>query len=109
MRVAAPNEADSLLDRGRDLARRGLWSEAARILQRAVTADGSRSTAWYYLGEALNHLDDLGGALAAFARAAELEPAHAKAYYGQGIVLDRLNRPEDATRMYRRARDVNRR
>jgi tetratricopeptide (TPR) repeat protein len=109
VQAAAPNEADALLDRGRDLSRRGLWSEAARVLQRAVSADGARSTAWYYLGEALNHLDDLSGALAAFARAAELEPAHAKAYYGQGIVLDRLNRPEDATRMYRRARDVNRR
>jgi tetratricopeptide (TPR) repeat protein len=107
-RVAA-SEPDEVTAMGIALSRRGLWAEAAAVLQRAVNADASRAAAWYYLGEALNHLDDLSGALAAFTRAAELEPAHAKSYYGQGIVLDRLNRPEEATRMYRRARDVSRR
>jgi cytochrome c-type biogenesis protein CcmH/NrfG len=91
------------------LSRRGLWTEAAAQLRRAIAADAARSEAWYYLGEALNHVDDLSGALDAFARAAELSPANARAFHGQGKVLDRMNRPEDATRMYRRAREVTRR
>jgi Flp pilus assembly protein TadD len=91
------------------LSRRGLWAEAATQLQRAVEIDAARAEAWCYLGEALNHVDDLSGALAAYTRASELQPANAKAFHGQGIVLDRLNRPEDATRMYRRAREVSRR
>jgi len=49
-------------------------------------------------------VDDLAGALAAFERAVELQPANPKALYGIGKVLDRLNRPDEATVAYRRAR-----
>ena len=60
----------------------------------------------YYLGEALNHVDDLNGALAAYEKAVELQPANPKALYGIGKVLDRLNRPDEATVMYRRSREM---
>src|SRR3989475_13195123 len=86
------------------LSRKGLWIEAAAQFKSVVELDPGRTTAWYYLGEALNNVDDLAGALTAFERAAELEPGNAKALYGCGIVLDRLNRPADATQMYRRSR-----
>ena len=86
--------------------RKGLWAEAVPHLRRVAEAEGWSPTAWFYLGEALNHVDDLEGALAAYRRAAELDPHHAKALYGQGIVLDRMRRPEDATSMYRRSREV---
>jgi len=56
--------------------------------------------------EALNHVDELDGALAAYERAVELEPRNTRALYGLGIVLDRLNRPDDATQMYRRSREA---
>jgi Flp pilus assembly protein TadD len=105
----SPDDAGALSALGVMLSRRGLWAEAATQLQRAVEIDAARAEAWCYLGEALNHVDDLSGALAAYTRASELQPANAKAFHGQGIVLDRLNRPEDATRMYRRAREVSRR
>jgi Flp pilus assembly protein TadD len=88
------------------LLRKGLWADAVPHLRRVVEVESWSPTAWFYLGEALNHVDDLNGALAAFARAAEIDPHHAKALYGQGIVLDRLRRPEDATQMYRRSREV---
>jgi Flp pilus assembly protein TadD len=88
------------------LLRKGLWADAIPHLRRVVEVESWSPTAWFYLGEALNHVDDLDGALAAFARAAEIDPHHAKALYGQGIVLDRLRRPEDATHMYRRSREV---
>jgi Flp pilus assembly protein TadD len=86
--------------------RKGLWAEAVPHLRRVVEAESWSPTAWFYLGEALNHVDDLDGALAAYRRAAEIDPQHAKALYGQGVVLDRLRRPEDATCMYRRSREV---
>jgi Flp pilus assembly protein TadD len=88
------------------LLRKGLWGQAVPHLRRVVEVESWSPTAWFYLGEALNHVDDLNGALDAFARAAELDPHHAKALYGQGVVLDRLRRPSDATRLYRRSREV---
>ena len=75
-------------------------------LRRATEVDPGRAAAWFYLGEALNHVDDLEGARAAYERAVELEPRNTRALYGLGIVLDRLNRPDDATRMYRRSREA---
>ena len=88
------------------LLRKGLWANAVPHLRLVVEQESWSPTAWFYLGEALNHADDLDGALAAFGRAAELDPHHAKALYGQGVVLDRLRRPEDAARLYRRSREV---
>lgn len=88
------------------LLRKGLWASAVPHLRLVVEQESWSPTAWFYLGEALNHADDLDGALAAFSRAAELDPHHAKALYGQGVVLDRLRRPEDAARLYRRSREV---
>lgn len=88
------------------LLRKGLWADAVPHLRRVVEVESWSPTAWFYLGEALNHVDDLDGALAAYVRAAEIDPYHAKALHGQGVVLDRLRRPEDATTMYRRSREV---
>jgi cytochrome c-type biogenesis protein CcmH/NrfG len=83
-----------------------MWREGIDQLKRAVEIDPTRAAAWYYLGEALNHTDDLAGALAAYERAVELQPANPKALYGIGKVLDRLNRPDEATVMYRRSREM---
>jgi len=44
--------------------------------------------------------------LTAFERAVELQPQHARTLHALGVVLDRLRRPDDATRMYRRAREA---
>jgi Flp pilus assembly protein TadD len=88
------------------LLRKGLWADAVPHLREVVGAESWSPTAWFYLGEALNHVDDLDGALAAFVRAAELDPRHAKALHAQGMVLDRLHRPEEAALMYRRSREA---
>jgi tetratricopeptide (TPR) repeat protein len=88
------------------LLRKGLWASAVPHLRTVVEVESWSPTAWFYLGDALNHVDDLDGALAAFSRAAELDPRHAKALYSQGVVLDRMRRPDDAARMYRRSREV---
>ncbi len=88
------------------LLRKGLWSCAVPHLRKVVETESWSPTAWFYLGEALNHIDDLDGALAAYARASGIDPLHAKALYGQGVVLDRLRRPDDAAALYRRSREV---
>ncbi len=51
-------------------------------------------------------MDDLDGALQAYQRSVELVPNNGKAFYGLGIIYDRLNRPEEAQQMYRRSRDL---
>jgi tetratricopeptide (TPR) repeat protein len=88
------------------LLRKGLWGDAVPHLREVVAKESWSPTAWFYLGEALNHVDDLDGALAAFVRAAELDPRHAKALHAQGMVLDRLHRPEEAALLYRRSREA---
>ena len=88
------------------LLRKGLWADAVPHLREVVDAESWSPTAWFYLGEALNHIDDLEGALAAYTRAAELDPRHAKALHAQGMVLDRLHRPEEAALLYRRSREA---
>jgi len=88
------------------LLRKGLWGDAVPHLREVVAEESWSPTAWFYLGEALNHIDDLDGALAAFVRAAELDPRHAKALHAQGMVLDRLHRPEEAALLYRRSREA---
>ena len=82
--------------------------DARGVLTQALTtgSQDKNPAAWYYLGDALNHVDDLTGALAALERAVELQPTNPKALYGIGKVLDRLNRPDEATVMYRRSREV---
>jgi Flp pilus assembly protein TadD len=101
-----PANVEALANLGVVLSRKGLWAMAVPHLRRAVALDPGRAAAWYYLGEALNHVDDLPGAHAAFEQAVALQPQNPKALYGLGIVLDRLNRPDDATQMYRRAQEA---
>jgi Flp pilus assembly protein TadD len=68
--------------------------------------DPGSTAAYDQLGEALNKVDDLDGALQAFQRSTELRPNNAKALRGLGIVYDRLNRPAEAAQMYRRSREL---
>lgn len=104
-----PAHAEALFNLGVVMTKKGLWAEAVPHLRRAIELEPGRSAAHFYLGEALNHVDDLTGAMLAYQRAAELQPNHPRALYGLGIVYDRLGRPDDAARMYRRSREVGRR
>jgi Flp pilus assembly protein TadD len=104
-----PSDVEALFHLGVVLTKKGLWAEAVPNLRHAVELDPTRGLAFFYLGEALNHVDDLHGAMAAYQRAAELVPDHPRALYGLGIVFDRLGRPDDAARMYRLSRAVGRR
>jgi Flp pilus assembly protein TadD len=58
-----------------------------------------------YLGEALNRLEDLKGAMSALKQSIELQPSP-RACYALGIVYDRLHEREMADEMYRKAEDL---
>lgn len=103
-----PDAAEVQLQTGMLLCRRAKYRDAIEPLKRGIALGADNATAHYLMGEALNQTDDLKGALAAYQRAAELEPDHWRALKCVGIVLDRLGRSTDAAEFYRRSRDAQR-
>lgn len=103
-----PDAAEVHLQTGVLACRRARWREAIEPLKRAIALDPENAAAHYHVAEALNQTDDKVGALAAYQRAALLEPDHWRALKGVGIVLDRLGRSPEAAEFYRRARDAQR-
>jgi tetratricopeptide (TPR) repeat protein len=102
----APEQPAAHFNLGLVLWRKGLPADASASLRRAIELDPGNPQAYYYLGEALNQAKDLGGARAALERAAALDPGNARAFQLLGRILDRLNLPDEAREMYRRARQA---
>jgi Flp pilus assembly protein TadD len=100
------DDAEVQVQAGILACRRARWREAVEPLQRATTQRTDDALAHFYLGEALNHVDQLTAALRAYERATQLDPANWRAFKGVGIVLDRLGRPADAAVAYRHMREV---
>lgn len=103
-----PDAAEVHLQTGILACRRARYRDAIEPLRRGIALAPDNAVGQYFIAEALNQTDDLRGALAAYQRAAELEPDHWRALKGVGIVLDRLGRSTDAAEFYRRARDAQR-
>ena len=102
-------EAESLTEQGIHLCRTARWRNAIEPLRRATELDPANALAFYYLGDAYNHADELAHALEAFEAASRLEPDHWRALKGIGIVLDRMRRPQEAAAAYQRAREAQHR
>jgi len=102
-------DAEALVDRGHELCRKARWRDAIEPLKRATELDPQAGMAFYQLGDAYNHIDQLAAALAAFESASRLLPDNWRALQGVGIVLDRMRRPQEATAAYQKARDAHRR
>ena len=103
-----PDAPEVHLQTGILACRRGRWRDAVEPLRRSIALQEENAAAHYHIGEAFNHSDNLSGALAAYQRAAALEPDHWRALKGVGIILDRLGRSPEAADYYRRARDAQR-
>jgi Flp pilus assembly protein TadD len=102
-------DAETLTEQGVDLCKRARWKDAIEPLRRATELSPTAGLAFYYLGDAYNHVDHLPGALSAFESAARLLPDNWRALKGVGIVLDRMRRPQEAAAAYQKARDAQRR
>lgn len=103
------SDAETLTEQGMDLCKRARWRDAIEPLRRATEMSPTAGLAFYYLGDAYNHVDHLPGALSAFESAARLLPDNWRALKGVGIVLDRMRRPQEAAAAYQKARDAQRR
>ena len=63
----------------------------------------SNASYWSNLGNARRALEDTGGAEAAYRRALEVDPAHADAANGLGVLLVQRGAPQDAVTWFERA------
>jgi len=109
LKRAAKSKADDpevQLQIGILACRRARWRDAVEPLQKAAAQRADDALAHFYLGEALNHVDQLAPALRAYEHATRLDPANWRAFKGVGIVLDRLGRPADAAVAYRHMREA---
>lgn len=100
--------AESTYQQGLDAFRDGDYSAALEAFQRAQDAGKDTPQLHYNLGVTHYRLGQLDQADAAFARAAEGPDLQALALYNRGRVATRDNRPDDATDLYRAARDAAR-
>ena len=89
--------------------RRGLYDQAEAELRCVCERDPEHGPAHFYRGEALNRLGRPDQALQILERAARLQPHNYKVFYTMGILFDRKNLREEATAMYRKAKDIQQR
>lgn len=101
--------AETLTNLGMVLLKGGRAKEAVDPLRRAVDLAPNNPSAYYYLAEVYNRLDQLPQALAAYEQAAGLQPSNWRAFKGVGNVLDRMGRPTEAAAAHRKAQEAQRR
>jgi tetratricopeptide (TPR) repeat protein len=87
--------------------RRGQYVQAENELRWVCEREADHAAAHYYRGEALNRLNKVDKAIEVLERAAELQPGNAKIYHTMGILFDKKNMPAEASRMYRKVRDLS--
>jgi Flp pilus assembly protein TadD len=102
----APDQPRIHRELGILLFKRGLYRQAEVELMRAIELDDTSGDAYFYRGEALNQLGRFDDALQMLERAVQYQPNNAKAYYVMGILYDRKYLRQEATTMYRKAREV---
>ena len=88
--------------------RKGLYAEAEIQLKEVCDRNPSHGPAHFYRGEALNRLGRVDEALKAMERTIQLQPRNWRAYHTLGMLFDRKEDREQASEMYRQARELNR-
>lgn len=101
-----PSRAEAQHQLGVLLFKRGVYQPAVAALRRSLELDERNGEAYFYLGEGLNQLGDVDAALEALERAVQFQPTNARAYFTMGILYDRKHLRQEATTMYRKAREL---
>ena len=87
--------------------RRARWRDAVEPLQKAAAHRTDDALAHFYLGEALNHVDQLPAALQAYERATQLDPQNSNIWYNLGKAQVLGNHPTDAEISLKKAIALN--
>jgi Flp pilus assembly protein TadD len=87
---------------------KGFYATAEAQLKGICKRNPSHGPAHFYRGEALNRLGRVDEALETMERVVELQPRNWRAYHTLGMLFDRKDELEQASEMYRQARELNR-
>jgi Flp pilus assembly protein TadD len=93
--VSAPPDIKAILARGRELRDAGRFAEARRLLDPLVRAAPSSAALWIEWGLVAKGLGDAEGAVAAYRRAVEIDPAKGDTLYQLGAMLLDRRRPRE--------------
>jgi Tfp pilus assembly protein PilF len=96
--LPALSRAEAVFNAGVLLAQSGRTKEAIALYERALASRPNFSAAWNRLGEARRDCGDVAGAIDAFRRTLEIEPAHARAREALVGALKSMGNEEEAAR-----------
>jgi tetratricopeptide (TPR) repeat protein len=99
--------ADLLLNWAAESMEEKNYSEALDLLDQIVVLKPDFAEAWNRRATVYYLLDDYGASLGDIRTTLELEPRHFGALAGFGIILQTLDRKEEAKEVFRRALDIN--
>lgn len=105
----SPDDVDIRAGMGIVEFKRGLCDQAEATLRWVCERQADHGPAHLYRGEALNLLGRIDEALASLERASELDPDNPRIYQTLGVIYDKRREPDEAARMYKRARELERR
>lgn len=105
----SPDDVDVRAGMGIVEFKRGLYDQAEATLRWVCGRQADHGPAHLYRGEALNLLGRIDEALASLERASELDPDNARIYQALGVIYDKRREPDEAARMYKRARELEHR
>jgi len=102
-----PKSGRGHLGLGQILYRKGLYNEAIEILKKCGELEPDNPEILFLLGEAYNKLDKIDLAVSCFENILKKQQDNPKVYYNLGILYDKKGIPEEASLMYRRAKELS--
>jgi tetratricopeptide (TPR) repeat protein len=99
--------ADLLLEWATEATEKKNYPQALDLLDQIVVLKPDFAEAWNRRATVYYLLDDYGSSLADIRVTLALEPRHFGALAGFGIILQALDRKDEAIRVYRRALEIN--
>jgi tetratricopeptide (TPR) repeat protein len=103
---STPAAVNTLVNDSYQAAQRQDFEAARKFALEATTISPKNPSAWFYLGWAYQHLNDLPNAEAAYQAVTAINPRHGSAYTNLGVVYQRMGRIDDAIASYRKQIEV---